>query len=71
MNEKAKQYGDNPAFPTGHLKLNGFSGISRREYFAGIILSGMVGMGPNCGNYERTVSDALHYADLLLEELTK
>jgi hypothetical protein len=65
--ERAKQYGDLTAFPTEHLKLCGFSGISRREYFAGLAITGLA----TANNAEYFAGNAVKLADALLEELSK
>ena len=70
MTEKAKQYGDNPAFPTEHLKLKGFTGITRREYFAAMAMQGLLS-GSGIEYHENTADDAVCCADALLEELLK
>lgn len=47
-----------------------WSGITKREYFAGLAMQGLISnQGINLHNQPRIVSEAVKYADMLLLEL--
>lgn len=67
--------GSGHAFPHMHLNGDGLKlegGLTKREYFAGIAMSGLQAH-PTCGQNENgwIVSESVKLADILLAELAK
>jgi len=67
--------GAKPITPIPDLKkqLNDCIGLTKREYFAGLAMQGILAKNfdNNGENLEETISDALEYADELLKQLNK
>lgn len=65
-----------PAFAMGVRHENGhteiYPGLSKREWFAGIALQGLLAWHPASGlNLEKIAVDAVNVADVLIEQLNK
>ena len=79
--EKAIALGNEPAFPVetsvGYYGkqtglLTGWSiGLTKREYFAGLAMQGIISNATGCSTFMAYSQDAIGYADVLLEELVK
>ena len=63
MTEQAKYLGEEPVSgDSKHL------GLTKREYFAGLAINGLIAAGKCYGDMAKVATD---YADMLLEELVK
>lgn len=62
------------AYPTGdHRDVEPNYGISKREYFAGLAMQGLIANAPNghLGNYVEGSELAVKWADALMNQLSK
>jgi len=71
MTDRAKNYGNNPAFPTGQLKIGDFQGMTRRDLFAAMAMQGLLAQTPCRVLIGEIVKESVQCADALLEELSK
>jgi len=84
MTEKAKQLGNQPASSEMYFRQNGeaseycpfevqtYSGLTKREYFAGLAMNGMsLSTYPDDNETSAVGKAAIKYTDALLEELSK
>ncbi|MDR0295172.1 MAG: hypothetical protein LBH91_03140 [Prevotellaceae bacterium] len=80
MTEKAKQLGNETAYPIIEFAdSTNTCGVTKREYFAGLAMQGLLS---NCvtivnaeatdeGDFKAISRDAVKFADAMLEELSK
>ena len=59
-----------PIYPDKHYGNYGGSGLTKREYFAGLAMRGMCA-DSKLDDTESIVRSAVHIADTLIEELNK
>ena len=73
MTDRAKNYGNNPAFPTGHLKVGDYQGMTRRDLIAAMVLNGyMIGYASEIEiDFKYAARKSVMLTDYLLEELSK
>jgi len=73
MTERARIYGNNPAFPTGHLKVGDYQGITLRDLFSVVAMGAFLSTirpGNNVDVKDLGIA-SVACADCLLEELVK
>jgi hypothetical protein len=77
MTEKAKQFGNQPAFsrPAFYHESGCMDypeqGLTIRQYFAAKALQGLLSNSYSNGSYSSYAESAVQFADALLEELSK
>jgi hypothetical protein len=64
--EEAKANGRENAFPDQRWK-----GLTKREWFAGMALQGLLANHENRTSYEAIAVDAIRYSDALLKQLAE
>ncbi|MFN5910699.1 MAG: hypothetical protein ACK45H_05120 [Bacteroidota bacterium] len=73
-----KKNGDKPAFPISEdetdrldLGVEIYTGLTKREHFAGIALQGLIIESKDYYSYRELAEKAVGFADALLDELSK
>lgn len=63
--------GDIPVHPINSPVVGTHYGLTKREYFAAMAMQGLLAKEERTGSREDFASDAVKYADALLNELAK